>query len=287
MAAGPRQRDPELTISFRRGDTLDAACVELPDQLHQKFMTPGPRAAWHGAYQDGASILVLPDDFDAYWSGPAGYGTRRKVRKAQKAGYTFGLVERDRYLDDIFAINTSMTERQGRPMKEPYLERPGPYGPLPDYGCPRHQIRTYGVFHDGRLVAYTWLYQVGEMCLFSTILGHGDHLSAGVMYLLVAETLRDILAVAGTRYAMYNMHASGTEGLRFFKEQMGFRSFWVNWQLADEPVARPRQPFAVSPLARRARRLAHPVGLARTVAHRLGLAGPARRLWHRMGRVRR
>ncbi len=284
MAASPH--DPELTISFLRGDTPDPACTELADQLHAKFMTPGPRASWHGAYQDGASILVLPATFDDYWNGPAGYGTRRKVRKAQKEGYTFGPVDRDRYLDDIFEINTSMSERQGRPMKEPYLQRPGPYGPLPAYGCPRHQIRTYGVFRDDRLIAYTWLYQVGEMCLFSTILGHGDHLASGVMYLLVSETLRDMIAVAGTRYAMYNMHASGTEGLRFFKEQMGFRSFWVSWQLSDEPVSRPREPLSAGPLVRRLRRVARPMTLARGVARRLGLTQPARRLLRRLGIVR-
>jgi hypothetical protein len=283
VAASPRQLDPELTISFLRGDTADPACTELADQLHAKFMTPGPRASWHGAYQDGASILVLPSTFDEYWNGPAGYGTRRKVRRALKEGYTFGPVDRDRYVDDIYAINTSMSERQGRPMKDPYLQRPGPYGPLPSYPCPRHQLRTYGVFHEGHLVAYTWLYQVGEMCLFSTILGHGDHLNAGVMYLLVAETLRDIIDAAGTRYAMYNMHSSGTEGLRFFKEQMGFRPFWVNWQLADEPVARPHEPLLESAAVRRLRRWAHPLPLARRIARRLGVAGLARRLVHRLG----
>ena len=134
-----------------------------------------------------------------------------------------------------------MEERQGREMTEGYRTKPGPYGPLPDYACPRHQVRTYGVLKDGHLVAYTWLYQMGEMCLFSTILGHGDHLNAGVMYLLIAGTLRDIIPFAGTKYAMYNMHVSGTEGLRFFKEQMGFGPFWVNWQLADEP------PFTKTP----------------------------------------
>lgn len=244
MVDAVEERDPQLTISFRRADTADPACTSLADELYDKFTAPHPRHPEHGAYQDGCSILALPDTFDEYWEGAAGYGTRRKVRKALKEGYSFATIDRDQYLDDIFAINTSMPERQGREMTEAYRRRPDPYGPLPTYTCPRHQIRTYGVLHDGHLVAYTWLYQVGDMCLFSTILGHGDHLNAGVMYLLVAETLRDVMAVAGTRYAMYNMHMSGTEGLRFFKEQMGFRSTWVDWQCADEPpvAARPSAP---------------------------------------------
>jgi hypothetical protein len=235
VADAVKERDPALTISFRRGDTPDPACTELPDQFFDKFTAPHPRHAEYGAYQNGCSILVLPDTYQAYWEGDAGYGTRRKVRKALKEGYSFAFIDRDQYIDDIYAINTSMPERQGKEMTEGYTARPGPYGPLPSYTCPHHQIRTYGVLKDGHLVAYTWLYQMGEMCLFSTILGHGNHLNAGVMYLLIAETLQDVKSVAGTRYAMYNMHKSGTEGLRFFKEQMGFRSYWVDWQRNDEP----------------------------------------------------
>lgn len=234
--AEPRDApDPGLTISFRRGDTADPACTSLPDQLYDKFTAPSPRRPAIGAYQDGCSILVLPETYEAYWEGAAGYGTRRKVRRALKDGYRFEAIDRDRYLDDLYAINTSLPERQGREMTDAYRQRPGPFGPLPDYPCPHHAIRTYGVLKGDHLVAYTWLWQVGDMCLFSTILGHGDHLAEGVMYLLVAESLRDVMATAGTRYAMYNMHRSGTEGLRFFKEQMGFRSTWVDWQRADEP----------------------------------------------------
>jgi len=257
---------PELTISFLRADTADEHCALLADDLYEKFTAPHRQHPEYGAYQNGCSILVLPATFDEYWAGPAGYATRRKVRKALKEGYTFGVIDRDAYLDDIFAINTSMEERQGRAMTESYRKRPDPFGPLPDYGCPRHQIRTYGVLFDGHLVAYTWLYQVGEMCLFSTILGHGEHLNAGIMYLLIAETLRDVISSAGTRYAMYNMHVSGTEGLRFFKEQMGFAAYWVDWQ-RDKEQPLPRRPVAAKPVPRGLT----PGRIVRGVARRLGL----------------
>jgi hypothetical protein len=243
--AGVVEPYPTLTISFLRGDTGDPACTELADRLFDKFTAPHPKHPEYGAYQNGCSILVLPQAFDDYWMGPAGYYTRRRVRKAQKLGYTFEIIDRDQWIDDIFAINTSMAERQGREMTESYRSRPDPYGEPPPYPCPRHQVRTYGVIKDGHLYAYSWVFQVGEMCLFSTILGHGDHLADGVMFLLISEILRDLLDVAGTRYAMYNMHISGTEGLRFFKEQMGFRGYWVDWQRNDEPPLPARRPAAV------------------------------------------
>ena len=266
MAATAPEPYPELTISFLRADTADEACTSLADQLYDKFTAPHKKHPEYGAYQQGCSILVLPPTFEAYWKDPAAYSTRQRVRKALKEGYTFEFIDRDDYLDDIFAINTSMEERQGRAMSESYRSKPNPFGPLPAYGCPRHQVRTYGVLKDGHLVAYTWLYQVGEMCLFSTILGHGDHLHAGVMYLLIVETLRDVIETAGTKFAMYNMHISGTDGLRFFKKQIGFAPYWVDWQRDQEtPVRRTPAPPAATPRRMTPRRI------ARSLARRLGL----------------
>jgi hypothetical protein len=266
----------EVTVSFNRADTADPHCAEYADNLYTKFTTRAAKRPGVGAYQDGASLLVLPETYDAWWDA-VGYYTRRRVRKAEKAGFEFRVIERDDYLDDIFAINTSMEERQGRPMKDTYLQRPGPYGPMPAFGCPRHRLAAFGVLREGHLYAYTWVFQVGEMCLFSTILGHGDHLADGIMFQLIAGALRELIPTAGTRYAMYNMHQSGTDGLKFFKEQMGFAPYWVNWQLADEPVGNRAETLAVAAklvprisLTRRARRYAGRVvrGVRRRIAPR-------------------
>ena len=122
---------------------------------------------------------MTPATFDAYWGSAAAHWMRQKVRGADRAGYRFAMIARDDYLDDIYAINTSMPERQGRPMAEAYLHRLAPQRPLPDFPCPRHALRQYGVLRDGHLYAYAWVYVIGEMCLFSTILGHGEHMKAG------------------------------------------------------------------------------------------------------------
>jgi hypothetical protein len=233
---------PELTISFLQGDTEDRFCTRYPDTFYEKFTAPHPRIPDVAAYQDGCSIIVLPETFQEYWDGAAGYGTRRKLRRAEREGYRFASIVRDDHLDDIFEINTSMEERQGKPMTDAYRTPPKPYGSLPEFTCPRHSLRTYGVLLEDRLVAYSWVYQIGQMCLFSTILGHGEHLANGTMYLLVAGAVRDLIESAGTRYAMYNMHLSGTDGLRFFKEQMGFRPYWVTWQRCDEAVESTQPP---------------------------------------------
>ena len=224
---------PPLTISFLRGDTADPHCVQYPDRFYAQFTAPSARDPRAGKYEDGCSILVTPPTFDAYWGSPHAYWMRQKVRRAGREGYVFAPIDRNAFLDDIFAINASMPERQGRPMGEAYQQQPAPQGPSPDFSCARHALRHYGVLREGHLYAYAWVYVVGEMCLFSTILGHGEHMKSGIMSLLVAEAVRDLMTVAGLRYAMYNLHASGTDGLRFFKEQMGFQPFRVTWVMGD------------------------------------------------------
>jgi hypothetical protein len=102
------------------------------------------------------------------------------------------------------------------------------FGPNPIV-CAHHHVYTYGVLGGDELVAYLWLYRSGEVALVSSILGHADHLAGDVMYLLVAEALRAQESLGGACF--YNMHDSGTEGLRFFKERLGFRPAEVEWLL--------------------------------------------------------
>lgn len=114
-------------------------------------------------------------------------------------------------------------------MTKPYSERPSAT-PLPAYACDRHAIRTYGVLAPGgRLAAYLWLYRSGELALISSILGHDDHLTFGVMYLLVVGTIEAEIAY-GRGALVYNRHDSGQDGLRFFKERIGLVECRVEWK---------------------------------------------------------
>lgn len=224
-----------LAISLDQSDTESEHCALLPQRFFEMFTSPR-RHSDYGDYELGCSILVLPSTLDEYWE-QVGYYTRRKWRRAARLGYSCQKIDPNDYLNDIYEINTSKDLRQGRPMKEQYLKRPTPSSPLPDYPCPKHRLVRYGVLFEEQLVAYAWVYQVGEMCLFSTLLGHANHLDEGVMYYMIVEVLRDFIATSGTRYAMYNLHESGTPGLKYFKEKMGFRPFDVQWRLNDSETS--------------------------------------------------
>jgi hypothetical protein len=232
MGTAPTTATPELTINLRWGDTPASECRALAERFYALFTTPR-RGEVLGAFEEGVSILVIPERWEEYWESPSSYWLRQRVRRARRDGYRFAEIDRNRYLDDIYAINTSLPVRQGRPMSDAYLRRPDPYPPLPETPCPRHRLYPYGVLRDDHLYAYAWVYVIGEVCLFSTILGHGGHLKSGIMPLLIYEAVHDLRERAALRYAMYHLHGSGTEGLRFFKEQMGFRAARVRWLLGD------------------------------------------------------
>ena len=107
--------------------------------------------------------------------------------------------------------------------------QPTEFAPLPEYPCERHAIRVTGVWtgHD-ELVAYLVMHRAGELALVSQILGHADYLADEIMFLLFAAALeREIEHAPGI--VVYNRHDSGTDGLRFFKERLGFEEAPVEW----------------------------------------------------------
>lgn len=152
---------------------------------------------------------------------------RKRADRAQRRGYRFVHVARHERVDEIHAINTSATERQGRPMSAGYAAKPSA-SPDPISTCPTHGVHPYGVENaDGILVAYLWIYRAGDLALVSQILGHADHLADEIMYLLWEGMVDAELREPG--FVIYNRHDSGTDGLRFYKERVGLAKTLVRW----------------------------------------------------------
>ncbi len=179
-------------------------------------------------YRRGAAIMPVPLTLDGYLAEHR--TARRRAVRAGRMGYRFAEVQRRYYTFDIYRVNVSKAERQGRPMTAGYQERPR-YGANPVL-CPRHHVYTYGVLDDnqrGRLVAYLWLYRSGELAMVSSILGHADYLDDGIMYLLYVGMIEREALRGGTIF--YNLWRSGTDGLRFYKERVGLAEGDVEWTL--------------------------------------------------------
>ena len=224
--AGARPEGALVTVATRRRVAtvdLSAGCT----RAHCLRMALGLKMQLDPDYSTRAALLSLEGVFHDYL--PQHRTARKRAARAERAGYSFQVIDRHAYEGDIYAINTSAPERQGRRMSGAYRERPR-YGPSP-LVCPRHHVYTYGVLAEqGPLVAYLWLYRSGELALVSSILGHAEHLEAGVMYLLFLGMLQRQYRHGGTLF--YNLWNSGTEGLRFFKTRLGLEEGNVEWALS-------------------------------------------------------
>ena len=112
-------------------------------------------------------------------------------------------------------------------MAATYLERQE-FSPLPNYSCGRHAYRISGCFLGGTCVAYIVIARSGELALVSQILGHDYHLDNGIMYQLFAYALEREID-NGPGVMIYNRWDSGTPGLQWWKERVGFEESPVEW----------------------------------------------------------
>lgn len=180
-------------------------------------------------YSRQASVMPVPETL-AEWRTEHRTARRRALR-AERLGYVFAEVDFSRHADDIFAINTSLTERQGRPMTDGYTtnRRRSPLS-VDQTRCARHRTHTYGILKRDKLVAYLTLHRAGDLAMVSMILGHGDHFDAGIMFLLMQGVVGKQAGSGG--YFFYNVHSSGKDGLRWAKERYGFRPTDIEWSLS-------------------------------------------------------
>jgi hypothetical protein len=205
---------------------LDSACGQavncraLADRTFKQLATPH--------YSRKVALLQIEKPL-AGWLN-AHRTARRRASVCEHRGYHVQLVEREQWIDDIYAVNVSMAERQGRPMSSAYFDLPS-FQPLGEQPCPRHRISCYGtIAPDEHLVAYLVLHRVGELLLVSQLLDNVAYREDGVglMYLLFREAFCDQLE-AGPATVYYNRFDSGTDGLRYFKSKLGFVEADVDW----------------------------------------------------------
>ena len=148
---------------------------------------------------------------------------RRMERKARKAGYTVRPFEPEANRDDLHAIHTSSSTRQGRSMEEAYLSESHVYKRTPG--------DVYlGAYHGETIIAYLYLMTVGDIGMVSRHICHADHLREGAMYMLTAEAVEHLKAhTPNARFLMHDTFFGAAAGLRFFKQKNGFVPYRVRW----------------------------------------------------------
>lgn len=193
---------------------------------YRDFTRPHPRYRIIGNKTVGAALIDL-ERFD----GPPAYLAAIQdknhggwhAKRARARGYVCTTIERNAYVDDIHAINTSLDLRQGRPMDAAYLHKVSNYDSLPHYDY-------YGVLDAaGRLVAYGNIARYGNFSAFSQLMGMRNN--DGIMHLLVVDIVTRLLERRDVRYVMYDTFFGAKPGLQQFKRILGFAPYRVKYSL--------------------------------------------------------
>jgi hypothetical protein len=149
------------------------------------------------------------------------------ARKATKREYVFKEIDRNDYINDIYDINTSAIMRQGRIMSSGYQELQTSYVNEANY-------KYFAILNKGGVVvAYCNIGFYGEFALVVTLLGHKKYLNDGVMYLMMIELNKLMFneyKEKGYKYIMYDTFFGASDGLKKFKEKLGYKTYKVKWQ---------------------------------------------------------
>lgn len=191
---------------------------------------------------DGFSL----DTFEAYVKSFGNGAQIRQARKAQKNGYYCKPFAMKLHIPDMHEINHSKESRSGGKMRGSYTRTIDEMGGAPDSyqavvmpKCEDHWALMFGTFKEApshmqgsvevgeKLFAYISLRRMGDVALYSQILGHGEHLSDGILILLHLEVMRWIDqhrsdVTRGLRFVMYGGAQNGGQSLYRWKRQAGF-----------------------------------------------------------------
>jgi len=181
---------------------------------------------WYFENHPAAVLNLLNIENTDDWLQICTASVRNRYRHSVKLGYTssaMSMADRNERLNDLYEINTSSMERQGKPMTEFYKTYPGPQTDSKNV-CPWHYDQLFGVFSPfGQWVGYINLHLNGDVASISMLLGHKQFLSAtGIMLNLMAPVIT-FCKERSIRYITYHLYDSGTPGLIYWKKSIGMQ----------------------------------------------------------------
>lgn len=201
--------------------------IELrPDELCRKNTD-----YWERIYnpQTPFAVLTLPETIEdyKYFMIPT---FKNRYNHSVKLGYHSGIVTneiRNARLDQLYAINTSKKERQGREMAESYQTYPKPMTGKGS-GCPVHYTEFFGVFSPEDIwCGYINIHVVNQVANISQILGHWEYMKkTGIMLNLWMKVIEYCME-KGLKYVIYYTWTSGTTGLMFWKQSVGMEPRFI------------------------------------------------------------
>ena len=194
-------------------------------ETYRNFTKPHPKFKFIQHKSWGAALIDFQEcgSFEAYLDKIKGHNLGGyHARRARARGYLMTEIDRNRYVDDIHAINTSIEERQGRPMDAHYQLRQSSFERVPNFNY-------FGVLKEGKLMAYANLGLYGNFSALSQLMGCRNN--DGIMHLLMVEIVARLMRERRVRYLMYDTYFGAQPGLRQFKTILGFSPYRAKYSL--------------------------------------------------------
>ena len=214
---------------------------EYAQERFRYFSSPHPRFPLIPRKSLGAAMLNLQGSYADYRRNKFRPLAKRKLKSATQLKYSYGKMDAISAIDRIMEINGSLPERGGRPMHPLYSDR-SKFEMIARAIGNAHVVRCPA----GKVVAYALVPNIGDLWTFDYVLGHGDHLNAGIMYLLMGNVIQEKFELARTTgnptWIMYDTWLGASAGLRQFKAVLGFSPYWVRWRWADHSSVSQRLP---------------------------------------------
>ncbi|MEN3953484.1 hypothetical protein [Iodidimonas sp. SYSU 1G8] len=219
---------------LRRGLTGERVSIAMSGDavarsVFEEWSAPHPRFRFIAKKQWGPALISLAAEGETYLKGSRYADARRKARRAEKAGFVVRSCVAAHHRAEILAIHQSAPKRQGKAVWDDFVSE----ADVSAY-CDKPFMCT-GVFDAaGRLHGYVQWAEAGDIIVFCRLMGHHDSLKLGIMYLLLTTLIKDAVADARLpgrpRWLQYAIYWDGTDGLRQFKRELGFRPYRVKWR---------------------------------------------------------
>lgn len=181
----------------------------------------------------GVMLYELPKDIELYNKEISGKNSVSYFsRRCKKFGYYTKFFEQEKYLDELYEINTSSIERQGHKMSEQYLKKV-------EAEPKKDSVKYFGVFtKEDKLVAYIKLVVTPKLFNISKLLGHKEYLNDNIMYLLLHDLTVNLIEegkdVEYSQYLMYDTYFGASNGIKLYKKRNCFKPYKVKWKYIDK-----------------------------------------------------
>jgi hypothetical protein len=214
-------RLPVVQLQFQR--QLNPEEVE---RNYRHFTKPHPKYKIFQNKSVGAALVDLTRfrNRDEYLQTVKGRNSaEHHSRRARSRGYVVAEIDRNDFIDDIYAVNISVETRQGLPMDPDYLQKKTSYPRAPNF-------KHFGVLNSaGKLTAYGDLGFYGDFASFSRVIGMRNN--DGIMHLLLTEIIGQMIEGGRYRYLMYDTYFGASPGLKAFKEMLGFQPYRAKYSI--------------------------------------------------------